>query len=602
MAFQKPEITDESDLAQLLKDAQAAAKPLSKIKPENVTDEELADIEAVAETISTIKTAQSDRAAALQQRIDAVNAAKAVLDTSLADPEAEGDPEGEPAPEGDPEGEPAPEGDPAPEIDPETPIVEDPAPVDPALETPAPEGDPLPADIPIPDDASELINQEEKETVTASASVASRVRGAAPAPEVTPVVPGAPARKGWNTGLATITAAADVPDFASGSELAGNDEVAKAFLSRSRSFPTGTNAAVGSRGQHSVAHYRKVSDEFAIDGRESPDEIMAKIRAAGDESRLDGGSLVAAGGWCSPSETLYNIPQLATVSGILSMPEVTISRGGLSFTKGPDISEVFASSGFIQTETQAEAGQVKNFTTIDCPPFEEVRLDAIGYGLEAPILTNAAYPELIQWYVDATTIVHARKMNAEKQKRIKALITDRVTARNLGSTAVDSLEAVELAVQRLRYKWRLDQNASVEGFAPDWVKATMRADLAYREDRDFLEVTDAMIDAWFRERHVALQWVYDTDNDLAANATDYPATAEITLYPAGTYVAGTSDIVRLDAIYDRPKLDVNVFTVMFMEEGLLVMSQQGSGTKVTIQTNNRYGRTGAKDVTNKVAA
>lgn len=591
MAFQKPEITDESDLAQLLKDAQAAAKPLAKVKPEDMTDEQLEDMKAIAAAVTEIKAADAARVAAQQERVDAVNAARATLDEALADPK-----EDEPTePEGDqpvePEGEPAAEptdGAPA----------EEPAPADiPAdipVDAPAdPEGgaEPLPEDIVIPDDASEIINEEEKETVTASAgSVASRVRAGAPAPERQDPTPAS--REGWNTDVATITASADLPGIVAGSTLENNSAVARAFATKSKSFPK--NPAVGARGDYQIASYAKVVDgAFRIDGSESADQVMEKIRAAGDERRLEQGSLVAAGGWCSPSETVYNIPQLATVSGILSMPEVVIERGGLSFTKGPDFSAVFADTGFTQTETQAEAGAAKHFTTVDCPPFEEVRLDAIGYGLEAPILTNAAYPELIAWYVDATQIAHAHKVNAAKQARINALITDTVTARQLGSVTADSLEAVELAVQRLRYKWRLDPNSSVEGFAPDWVKATFRAELARRQDMDFLSVTDAMIDGWFRERHVALQWVYDTAQDLSKDATDYPETATISLYPAGTFVAGTSDVVNLSAIYDRPKLDVNVFTVMFMEEGLLVMSQQGSGTKVTIKTSQRDGVTGA---------
>ena len=47
------------------------------------------------------------------------------------------------------------------------------------------------------------------------------------------------------------------------------------------------------------------------------------VWAAGDEKRLPGGSLVAAGGWCSPSETLYDLCQYETVQGILDLPEIS---------------------------------------------------------------------------------------------------------------------------------------------------------------------------------------------------------------------------------------------------------------------------------------
>jgi hypothetical protein len=581
MAYTKPEINDESDLKALLKAAQDAGKALVKIKPEDMTDEQLAELQTVTESISEIKAAQTAAAEAAAARVAAVESAKAALDAANTDPAEEEAPVEET---------------PADEVTTETPADETPSedtPSDEApAETPTDEGAVL--DVVIPDDASELIDEKETAVVaSAGKGVAARVAaGQASA---------APTRsagsKGWNTGRATIKSAADVPGIPSGATLADFGSVAEAFSNRVGSFPQ--SAAPGTRGQHGVAIIEKeVDPQFAITDQMSAQAAFDAIVAAGDERRLEGESLVAAGGgWCSPSETVYNLPTLEQVSGILSMPEVTINRGGLSFTKGPDFATIYTDSGFLQTEAQAEAQTVKNFISVDCPPFQEVRLDAIGFGIDAGILTNAAWPELIRRYVDGVTVAHAHKVNAEKIKRILALITDTLAITDLGSTVLDTLDALELAALRLRYKYRLAPGQTLEGFAPVWLAAVLRADLAARTGVDMLAVSDQQINSYLAVRGVNLQWVYDTAQDLVGNESQYPATATVALYPAGTFVAGTSNVIRLDAIYDRPNLEVNTYTVMFMEEGLLVMNPVGSGTKVTIPTRQFYGRTGAANIT-----
>jgi hypothetical protein len=42
------------------------------------------------------------------------------------------------------------------------------------------------------------------------------------------------------------------------------------------------------------------------------------------------------------------------------------------------------------------------------------------------------------------------------------------------------------------------------------------------------------------------------------------------LYPAGTFVAGVSDVVRLDTVYDSTNLALNQYVQLFTEEGILV--------------------------------
>src|SRR6201999_3179532 len=96
--------------------------------------------------------------------------------------------------------------------------------------------------------------------------------------------------------------------------------------------------------------------------------IKALLDKAADESLLPGGSLLASGGWCSPSETLYDFATpLYSLDGILSIPGINVSRGGIKFTVGPDFSDLFSGAGFIHTEANDIAGDSKACFTVPCP-------------------------------------------------------------------------------------------------------------------------------------------------------------------------------------------------------------------------------------------
>lgn len=464
--------------------------------------------------------------------------------------------------------------------------------LDAASETPADEEpvvDETPVDVVIPDDASSIT---EPELVTAAGGVASRAAKRTAAAVVAPVVPALPS--------ATLIASADIPGITTGAEVAGLAGAADAFIKRFKGLPkTKANAQVTNR--YGVIEIHKGIDPAFQLKQGDNDGNMGKILAATRQERLPGGSLVAAGGWCAPSTTVYDLCSLETVSGILDLPEVTITHGGISFTKGPDFSDIYADAGFLQTEAQAEAGTVKPFADVECPDFTEVRLDAIGYGLRAGILTNAAWPELVRRYIEGTITAHAHKVNASKINRVVALLGAAINAGEIGSFAADTLNALELQVNRLRYKFRLDPEALIEGFAPVWMRSVFRADLAYRTGvENMLSVTNAQVDAWFAARGIRLQYVYDWQ-DLTATGVAFPTTVKVALYPAGSYVAGTSDVISLDAVYDTASLSVNTYTAMFAEEGLLVFNPCGNGVQVEIAvTAGVYGRTGAADITSLV--
>lgn len=393
-----------------------------------------------------------------------------------------------------------------------------------------------------------------------------------------------------------ITAAADVPDYATGQAL-DMDEVGKALVNRMRAFGTPSGDGLTENLQHyGVAKFSMdFPDELTIDRHSDDMEVLSR---AGRETRLPGNSLVASGGWCAPSEQLYDLCTTETTEGILSVPEVKIARGGIKYTSGPDFASIYSAVGFLQTEAQAISGTTKTCYEVPCPSFVEARLDAVGICIKAPILTNAAYPELVRRWLDGSMIAHQHKVNATV---IARMVTAAGAARvytGVGTTAGDTLDALELVAESLREKYAMGLSTSMEVVVPSWVKGAIRSDLSKRMGLDSTEVvTDAIIQAHFAARNLQVTFVYDW-NPLPTLDTVivYPATFQALMYPAGTFIKGTSDVINLNAVYDAASLAGNIYTALFFEQGLLVAKMCNQAALVTLPVCNA-GRVGAANFT-----
>lgn len=402
--------------------------------------------------------------------------------------------------------------------------------------------------------------------------------------------PAAPRR---SQGPVVITAAANVEGFSTGQSL-DLTEVAKAVISRARGFspPTGDGSRQDLQKFGTAMLALDFPEDLVVDRNSDVDEVL---RRATDESRLDGGSLTAAGGWCAPSETVYDLTQDATNEGMVSLPEIAVRRGGIRYANSPTFADFYANPGFIQTETQAIAGTVKPCVEVDCPDFTEVRLDVEGLCIKVPILTNVGYPEYVRNFVEGTLIAHQHWINANV---IGRLVTASGAARviaGLGSTLADTLEGLELLADQTRQKYRLSMNRTLEVILPFWVRGAVRSDLSRRTGLAFEQVTDQQVAAHFRARKLNVQFVYDWQ-PLDETAEVYPATFNALMYPAGTFVKGTADVINLSTVYDAASLATNVYTGLFTEQGLLVAKQKFHSDLITLPVCNA-GRTGAANLT-----
>jgi len=557
MKFQMPETLDGLSIDKLDELHQAAFGEYAGLAMKDdaeITDAEVADIELLGQHIATIEAAQDVANAAVQERADKLAAARgrvAAADSAGGDDDDEPEGDGE---EDDGEGEP--EGEPDEEAD-------------------------------EPENAEA---EQEKELVTASAAPRKRtVRTAASrAPKPREVIPPAPLG-------GTLIASANVPDFSAGATLEGMDDLVKAFMARSRMFAGRKDKA--SMERYGVATLRRPETDFTINGNMSTAEQLEIVQNAARGSRLE--TVLASGAWCAPSETLYTFCENETAEGLFTLPEVTITHGGLNFTKGPQLADLLADPafGFVQTEAEAEAGTPKVCFEFECPPFEDHRLDAFGYCFKAPILTAspAGWPELIRRFINLSTIGWQYKMAAVQLARVSADIGATTNFVELGSVSADILDALSLQAAVIRQEQFLSPTAVIETVLPIWAKEIFRADLARRSGQALLAYTDAQIQQAFTARHLAPQWI-NAYQPLATTGTAWPTTLEALVYPAGTYVWGNNDVINLDTVYDSAGLEVNMYTAIFFEEAGMLINQCGDGRKVTIDITCLKGVTGANEL------
>lgn len=362
--------------------------------------------------------------------------------------------------------------------------------------------------------------------------------------------------------------------------------------------------------QFSIATIAKPHGDFSIAQGASRDDIERVLTAATDQSRLEGGSLVASGGWCAPSEIIYDIYDCGEVAdSLLSVPTVGMPRGGIQFNKGIGFNDLLTQVGFFYTEQQDIDGNYgvdedgvgdgtegsKPCFKIPCIDFEEVRLDIDGLCLQAGLLQARGYPEVIADTIRKALIAHEIRMDSRTIAEIVAGSTAVSLPAGQVGAAAPILTAVELQAQHYRSSGSLGDNTVLEGIFPLWTRGAIRSDLSRRLGVDMMNITDAMINTWFTTRKIAPQFVANWQNvgtTAASGFTAWPTEVDFLLYKAGTWVKGTSDVITLDNIYDSTLLGQNDYTALFTEEGIATF-MRGCDSRVVSVPICPSGETGA---------
>lgn len=393
-----------------------------------------------------------------------------------------------------------------------------------------------------------------------------------------------------------------VPGKVGFAEIArGVDSVLSGGFARSASS-SATRPQLGGFGGVTLGRLRRDLEEV-----QDSQGLVAAIEAQTAAKNLaaptfdEAGSLVAAGGWCAPSEQLYDFCDVPDAIDLVSVPELTIRRGGVRWPVEPDLTQIFEDFEFFYTEPELEATDpvtglptaVKHCVDIPCPDeFKEIRLNAVGYCVEAGILQHQGWPELTEWFMKSITAEHFRALS---RRTVNDMVTGSIAKTlllgDLGPSGTGGvLNALALMATNLRIDKGLGRTATIEGVAPTWYFELLRADMANRQGLDVLAVTDAMILSWLTSRNIALQFVGDwqtreTGKPGHLDTVKYPSEVKILLYPAGTWFRSLSNVVEFGVMYPKEQLQLNRYTRYFVEDAIAVGKRCNKSLILTLPTN-----------------
>lgn len=387
-----------------------------------------------------------------------------------------------------------------------------------------------------------------------------------------------------------ITAAVDVPGYTPGAPLDFKD-ITAGIISRANALKT----AGGGVGQ--VISYRHPYPQELIvtDSSSAPEGTTVAITAA-NQRRLPQGDLVASGGWCAPSETVYDLVDVACPDMLWDAPEIQLARGGLRFYRMPSL-DVGAMT-WVHTEADDISGATKPCFKIPCPAPTEVRCDAVGVCLEAGILTQRHFPELVAWYLRNSMVAHEIRIRQVLFQKALAFATAVTMPPSMGALSA-VYAAVALQSSDMIERHSLCESTSLEVVFPWWSRGLFLTDLARRNGVGIDEVNDAQIQALFTELGVRVQWArglspaVPTDIGGATPAVNWPDAVQFLIYPAGSLQIGRGEEVNLGVIHDSTKFSKNDYTALFAEECVALVNRAVDTRRVTVPVCPS-GETGAQ--------
>jgi hypothetical protein len=366
-----------------------------------------------------------------------------------------------------------------------------------------------------------------------------------------------------------ITASVDVPGYSPGQalDMAG---VTEGIIRRANALKT-AGGGVGL-----TASYRLPFDpQLIVNDSSSGTEGTRAVLLAGEQNRLQGGNLVASGGWCSPSETVYTLTGMACPEMLWDLPEIQLAR--------LDISTLT----WVHTEADDIAGNPKPCFKIPCPEPVEVRCEAIGACLESGILTQRHFPELVAFYQSQAMIAHEIRIKQELFTAALAASTPVTIAATFGAFSA-LFAAVALQAADITEKLSLCQNISIEVVFPWWSKNLMLADIARQNGVSVADINVQEIISAFAQLGISIQWARGLNPAVPdqiggqAPAETWPDSIPFLIYPAGTFEAGRGGEISLGVIHDSAKFQTNDYTALFTEECTALIARNAEARIVTV--------------------
>lgn len=424
-----------------------------------------------------------------------------------------------------------------------------------------------------------------------------------------------------------ITASVGLPGrFEAGVKLDSRDQLVE--LIQTRAARMRVTHGDGQRRHHDDAYggvqvasiannYGEIFDDTT--GVDAIQKYMEKLEAERRPGNFE--ALVAAGGWCAPSENRYDFFNVACEGGMIDLPTFGVTRGGINFPVSPSLADTFspaiapfgaafsnATVPWLWTETDDIATVTgapnKPCIRVPCASMTNVRLECYGICLTAGNLADNAWPESTRNMIKLLMAAHYHASNARYISQMIALATTSFAATGASAgVAAPILGSAELQSWDYRTKYGMCSDDVLEYVLPTWSIGAVRADLARRMGvSDFMAVTDAQLAAWFDVRNIRAQFVQDYQvrtaglPGVAGGITAWPSTVQGLMYAAGTVGRGNGMSLDLGIVRDSTLNAENDFTALWMEECHLI-ARFGHEIRQITTTICPDGSTGAADIT-----
>ncbi|MFC7791410.1 major capsid protein [Streptomyces cinereoruber] len=376
-----------------------------------------------------------------------------------------------------------------------------------------------------------------------------------------------------------ITASVDVPGYQPGQPL-DLEGVTEGIIRRANALKT-AGGGVGL-----TASYRLPFDpKMIVNDSSSGTEGTRAVVLAGNQSRLDGGNLVASGGWCAPSETVYGLTNMSCPEMLWDVPEIQLARGGLRYFPMPSL-DVGAMT-FVHTEADDISGAVKPCFRIPCPDPVEVRCEAVGACLESGILTQRHFPELVLHYQNLAMIAHEMRIKQQLFAQAVAAATPVTLAATFGAFSA-VFAAIAQQAADMTEKLSLCDGIDIEVALPWWARNMFLADIARRNGVSCDEIDPACITRAFAQVGVSMQWARGLNpavpDEIGGSdpAVDWPTSIPVLMYPTGTFEAGRGGEISLGVIHDSTKFATNDYTALFTEECVALIARNDEARILTV--------------------
>jgi hypothetical protein len=378
----------------------------------------------------------------------------------------------------------------------------------------------------------------------------------------------------------SITAAADLPGVSPGTRI-DLTQVAQSFHDRARNLAMGQRAPVA---RVEIPHTHRLGTDPQANLR-AIDDLIGEPSAT---------ALVASGGWCAPSQPLFDLFDIGPdTHDLFDLPGLGSDvRAGVLV---PSFYTAADAAGALWTWTEANdidaadnngTGDVlKPCLKIPCPTWTEARLEAEGLCVTHGNLSDRAWPELTRQFLSIVMGAHQRRISAAKIAKVLNGLT--VVAPGAGMTpsdaAGDLLNVVSLAAADMRSQYRVAASRSIDALFPSWIKDVLRSDLAMRSGVDMLSVTDGQVVGYLTARGIRPQFTPDWQPlYVSAPATTWPANVTFAIWFTGAYVSIDGGSIDLGVVRDSTLNETNDFTAAWSEQFYQVVRRGPLGRSYTV--------------------